>query len=74
MARFSLAILCSYSSSVKLSEAKYNFITLETLANYNEAYKKKRLNNSYNSFFLKENVRYAVWTCRDPISLILGAR
>jgi len=24
--------------------------------------------------FLKENVRYPVWTCRDPISLILGAR
>jgi len=25
-------------------------------------------------FFLKENVRYPVWTCRDPISLILGTR
>jgi len=24
--------------------------------------------------FLKENVRYLVWTCRDPISLILGTR
>jgi len=22
----------------------------------------------------KENVRYAVWTCRDPVSLILGTR
>jgi len=22
--------------------------------------------------FLKENGRYAVWTCRDPISLIVG--
>jgi len=27
----------------------------------------------YISFF-KENVRYPVWTCRDPISLILGTR
>ena len=27
----------------------------------------------YISFF-KENVRYPVWTCRDPISLILGIR
>jgi len=26
------------------------------------------------SFFLKENVRFLVWTCRDPISLILGTR
>jgi len=28
------------------------------------------------SFFLKENVRYPVWTCRGPkiISLILGTR
>ena len=24
--------------------------------------------------FFKENVRYAEWTCRDPISLILGTR
>jgi len=24
--------------------------------------------------FFKENVRYPVWTCRDPISLILGTR
>jgi len=24
--------------------------------------------------FFKENVRYLVWTCRDPISLILGTR
>jgi len=24
--------------------------------------------------FFKENVRYPVWTCRDPISLILGIR
>jgi len=23
-------------------------------------------------FFFKENVRYPVWICRDPISLILG--
>jgi len=23
--------------------------------------------------FLKENVTHAVWTCRDPISLIIGA-
>jgi len=26
------------------------------------------------SVFFKENVRYPVWTCRDPISVILGAR
>jgi len=26
------------------------------------------------SGFLNENVRYPVWTCRDPISLILGIR
>ena len=25
-------------------------------------------------FFFKENVRYPIWTCRDPISLILGTR
>jgi len=24
--------------------------------------------------FFKENVRYLVWTCGDPISLILGTR
>ena len=24
--------------------------------------------------FLKENVKYPVWTCRYPISMILGAR
>ena len=24
--------------------------------------------------FFKENVRYPMWTCRDPISLILGIR
>ena len=24
--------------------------------------------------FFKENVRYLVWTCMDPISLILGTR
>jgi len=24
--------------------------------------------------FFKENVRYLVWICRDPISLILGTR
>ena len=24
--------------------------------------------------FLKKNVRYPVWTCRDPISLNLGTR
>jgi len=24
--------------------------------------------------FFKENIRYPVWTCRDPISLILGTR
>jgi len=28
---------------------------------------------SENTVFLEENVRYPVWTCRDPISLILGA-
>jgi len=26
------------------------------------------------SAFFKENVRYLEWTCRDPISLILGTR
>jgi len=26
------------------------------------------------SGFFKENVRYPVWICRDPISLILGTR
>jgi len=24
--------------------------------------------------FFKENVRYPIWICRDPISLILGTR
>jgi len=28
----------------------------------------------YYQFFFKENVRYPVWTCRDPISLILWTR
>ena len=30
-------------------------------------------NKAFISFF-KENVRYPVWTCRDPISLNLGTR
>jgi len=30
--------------------------------------------NAYDSVFFKENVRYPVWTCWDPISLILGTR
>jgi len=25
-------------------------------------------------FFFEENVRYPLWICRDPISLILGTR
>jgi len=39
-----------------------------------------RLGLCFESYFLrskvffKENVRYPVWTCRDPISLILGTR
>ena len=28
----------------------------------------------FNHVFFKENVRYQVWTCRDPISQILGTR
>ena len=32
----------------------------------------KILRNIGTGFFFKENVRYPVWTCRDPISLILG--
>jgi len=28
----------------------------------------------WSGFFFKENVRYPVWVCRDPISLILGTR
>jgi len=31
-------------------------------------------NFQYYQFFFKENVKYPVWTCRDPISLILGTR
>jgi len=27
-----------------------------------------------NGVLFKENVRYPVWICRDPISLILGTR
>jgi len=30
--------------------------------------------NGLLQFFFKENVRYPVWICRDPISLILGSR
>jgi len=30
--------------------------------------------DSIHSFFSKENVRYLVWTCKDPISLVLGTR
>jgi len=35
-----------------------------------------RIKNLFNTtkIFFKENVRYPVWTCRDPISLILGTR
>jgi len=29
---------------------------------------------SVKSAFFKENVRYPVWICREPISLILGTR
>jgi len=25
-------------------------------------------------FFFKKNGRYSIWTCRDPISLIMGTR
>ena len=32
------------------------------------------LEHNLNQGFFKENVRYPVWTCRDPISLILGTR
>jgi len=28
----------------------------------------------YSSFLFKENIKYPVWICRDPISLILGTR
>ena len=28
----------------------------------------------FNQVVLKENARYPVWTCRDPISLILETR
>jgi len=33
-------------------------------------------NNLYALYqvFFKENVRYPVWICRDPISLILGTQ
>jgi len=30
--------------------------------------------NLFLQVFFKENVRNLVWICRDPISLILGAR
>jgi len=30
-------------------------------------------NDTHIQFFFEENVRYLVWTCRDPISLILEA-
>jgi len=30
--------------------------------------------NTLMQFLFKENVRYPVWTCRDPISLILGSQ
>jgi len=32
------------------------------------------LDNGFDQGFFKENVRYPVRTCRDPISLILGTR
>jgi len=36
---------------------------------------RNRLNdNCMLRVFFKENFRYPVWTCRDPISLILGTR
>jgi len=31
-----------------------------------------RLGLCFTRFFFKENGRYLVWTCRDPISQILG--
>jgi len=30
--------------------------------------------DTIHSFFFKENVRYLVWTCKDPISLVLWTR
>jgi len=33
---------------------------------------KKRMH--INRFFFKENVRYPMWSCREPISLIIGTR
>ena len=29
---------------------------------------------SFHHVFFKENVKYPIWACRDPISLILGTR
>ena len=33
-----------------------------------------KFHNCVTSFFCKEDVRYLVWTCRNPISLILRTR
>jgi len=32
------------------------------------------LSHYYARVFFKDNVRYPIWICRDPISLILGTR
>ena len=50
----------------------WTFCITNTQKSFNTLMSEKLL-CTYISFF-KENVRYPVWTCRDPISLILGTR
>jgi len=49
---------------------KYMHVGLESMYNFPQFTKKCFII----SFVFKKNVRYPVWTCRDPISLILGTR
>ena len=41
---------------------------------YSNCLKEQSTNLYSKAFFSKENVRYPVWICRDPIYLILGTR
>ena len=41
---------------------------------YSNFLKEQSTNLYSKAFFFKENVRYPVWICRDPIYLILGTR
>ena len=58
----------------------FNIILLEVVRELSHFCKMARRSKvvgprwSISRFFLKKNVRYPIWTCKDPISLMLGTR